>query len=372
LPDPSVATVAELDLLLGRGLLRMWTDDLAGARDDLSRLLTAGPERSAGFRVLAATGLGETEYRLGCWDDALVHCDLAVSIATDDDQPWVGNISHAIAAHVPAGRGNWDRATAHIEAAQRSPQPGDLAAISYIGAAAARLARTRGHPQAVIAALDPLLHFEHRDGVDEPGVVAWHDLLVDALVAIGDLDRAEAILGPFEAAATARGRCSAMAAAARARGTLEAARGNPEHAEIAFQAALTHASQVDLPFDHALLQLAYGVFLRRAGKRTLAAAQLRPARDTFNRLDALPGLQRCERELAACGLTPARRRQRDTARLTPQELAVARLVSGGLTNRQVARELVVSVKTVEYHLGHVYAKLKVASRIQLAHRFTQD
>ena len=159
-----------------------------------------------------------------------------------------------------------------------------------------------------------------------------------------------------------------MAAAARARGNLEATRGENEHAEAAFQTALIDASQVDVPFDHALLQLAYGAFLRRAGKRTQAAEQLRPARDALNRLAALPDLERCERELAGCGLAPAKRRHQDASRLTPQELAVARLVINGLTNKQVARELVVSVKTVEYHLRHVYAKLGITSRSQLVLR----
>ncbi|MGW0199471.1 response regulator transcription factor, partial [Nonomuraea sp. NPDC003201] len=52
-------------------------------------------------------------------------------------------------------------------------------------------------------------------------------------------------------------------------------------------------------------------------------------------------------------------------RLTPQEQAVARLVATGMTNRQVARELVLSVKTIEYHLGNAYAKLGVSSRVAL-------
>ncbi len=219
--------------------------------------------------------------------------------------------------------------------------------------------------------MDPLLHLERRDGIDEPAVFAWHDLLVDALVAVGGHDQAAAVLGPFEAMAATRQRHSAMAAAARARANLEAARGDHARADQAFQTGLAHAAQVNLPFDRALLQLAYGAFLRRAGKRTPAAAQLRAARDTLARLDARPDLARCERELAACGLRPRRRKERDAARLTPQELAVARLVTAGLSNRQVARELVVSVKTVEYHLGHVYAKLQVTSRGQLTRRLAK-
>ncbi|MDG4863872.1 helix-turn-helix transcriptional regulator, partial [Streptomyces sp. T-3] len=81
-----------------------------------------------------------------------------------------------------------------------------------------------------------------------------------------------------------------------------------------------------------------------------------------------PDLERCARELAACGMEPGERRPRDAALLTPQELAVARLVAAGLTNRQAARELVISVKTVEYHLGRIYAKFGIDSRTRLAAR----
>jgi DNA-binding NarL/FixJ family response regulator len=72
--------------------------------------------------------------------------------------------------------------------------------------------------------------------------------------------------------------------------------------------------------------------------------------------------------LAACGLETGERRTRGAALLTPQELAVARRAASGLTNRQVARELVISVKTVEYHLGRLYPKLGIDSRHQLASR----
>jgi DNA-binding CsgD family transcriptional regulator len=365
LPHPAVASVAELDMLLGRGLLRIWTDDLTGARQDLAGLGAASDYRSAAFRVFTASGLAEAEYRLGRWDDALVHGELAVSIATDTNQPWVAPIAHAIATHVPAARGQWDQAAAHVQAARRWLLPESPAATAYVATAAARLARARGHFEGVVAALEPLLHLKHRDGVDEPAVVAWQDLLVDALVATSDCDRAAAVLDPFEALAAERGRPSAMAAAARARGTLEAARSNQPGADQAFQAGLAHTDQVELPFDRALLQLAYGAFLRRRGKRGPAAAQLRAAHDILARLDARPDLERCERELTGCGLMPGKRQKDEVARLTPQELAISRLVTTGLTNQQVARELAISVKTVEYHLGHVYVKLGVTSRSQL-------
>jgi DNA-binding NarL/FixJ family response regulator len=75
--------------------------------------------------------------------------------------------------------------------------------------------------------------------------------------------------------------------------------------------------------------------------------------------------------LAACALQPARRGAPAGERLIPAELAVARLVAAGKSNREVASELVLSAKTVEHHLGRIYAKFGIASRTQLTVRLTQ-
>jgi len=123
-----------------------------------------------------------------------------------------------------------------------------------------------------------------------------------------------------------------------------------------------------MPYELALFELAHGQQLRRAGKRRAAAAVLEGARGRLAALSALPVLTRCERELAACGLTPTARSGRDYARMTPQETAVARLVVAGMTNRQVAGELMLSTKTVEFHLSNVYLKAGVRSRADLRAR----
>ncbi|MDX3111767.1 helix-turn-helix transcriptional regulator, partial [Nonomuraea angiospora] len=120
-----------------------------------------------------------------------------------------------------------------------------------------------------------------------------------------------------------------------------------------------------LPFDEARLRLAYGRFLRRLGRRRQAQSHLEPALGLFAKLGAAPYVGRCEQELSACGLPRAEPGASPLLRLTPQEQAVARLVATGMTNRQVARELVLSVKTIEYHLGNAYAKLGVSSRVAL-------
>ena len=161
----------------------------------------------------------------------------------------------------------------------------------------------------------------------------------------------------------------AVARLASVRRRLAAAHGDITAAEATFNRGLLEFEQLPMPFERALLELAYGQVLRRAGQRRAAASQLQAARDRLSALHDRPYLERCDRELAACGLTPAKRRSFDSRRLTVQETAVARLVATGKGNRQVATELFVSIKTVQFHLTHIYAKLGISSRGELAARF---
>ena len=114
--------------------------------------------------------------------------------------------------------------------------------------------------------------------------------------------------------------------------------------------------------------LAYGRLLRRMGRRGDAVDQLRRARAELAALGATPDVGVCDEELASCGeVVPTR--TEDHVRLTPAELSVAHLVAQGLSNREVAARLYVSSKTVEYHLGHIFAKLHITSRRQLRGTF---
>jgi DNA-binding CsgD family transcriptional regulator len=163
-----------------------------------------------------------------------------------------------------------------------------------------------------------------------------------------------------------------VARLARVRGRLEAARGRLPGAEAAFGRAAGALAGVGAPFQWALLDLVHGQVLRRAGQRRAAAERLSAARERLAGLRARPYVERCEQELAACGLAPAKRGVFDPSRLTAQELAVARLVAVGMSNRQVASELFISIKTVQFHLTHIYAKLGVSSRAELAAQFRDN
>jgi ATP/maltotriose-dependent transcriptional regulator MalT len=356
---------------LGRGMVRLWADELSSAQRDLRTVLLACRlQPTSREAIIGLSFLAQTEYRLGAWDDSLAHGDLAVSLATDSDQMWLSSMAHAAAHWVHAARGNAEAADQHARAAMEVALTlGDAAGVLHAATAGAHSALCRGDPAQAIEALGPALALGVRAQVLEPGAFQWRELHAEALVALGRLDQAQEVLGAVEALAATRGRRSCMARAARLRGTLEAARGDREAAGAAFEAALGYLEGLTMPFEAALAEDAYGRFLRRIGERRQGAAHLQTAREVYVRLDCHPSLERCDRELAACGLRGHRAGIR-RLELTPQELAVARLVTGGCTNREVAAELVVSVKTVEYHLGNVFAKLGVTSRSQLVAAFT--
>ncbi|MEV8635325.1 AAA family ATPase [Streptosporangium sp. NPDC051023] len=357
-----------LDGLVARGVLRLWTDDLDGARRDLGAAASA---RSGLVHLgpMATTYLAEAEYRSGRWEEALARSEQAVSLAADSGQRWLLCLAHTVAAYPLAGRGDWQAATAHADAAARwARELGEPGNVACAALARATIQHARGNHRDVVASLTPLLNAERGDGVDEPGVVRWREPLVEALVRTGALAEARALLDEYEAVAELRDRSSALASAARLRGLLAAEEGRRAEAEASFDTALIHLKRIDQPLEEARVRLEYGAFLRRGGARRLAAGHLGAAHDILDRLGAAPYLVRCRQELAACGSGTTGTPRTDPLGLTPQEYAVAGLAASGLTNRQVARDLVLSVKTVEYHLGHVFTKLGITSRVQLARR----
>jgi DNA-binding CsgD family transcriptional regulator len=222
----------------------------------------------------------------------------------------------------------------------------------------------RSDSQRVIAEAERLASGT-RGAAHEPGILAWPVHFAAALVEVGRFDDAASELAGLEEVARDRGRRSRLAGLARVRGELAAARRELGAARAGFDEALDLGEPSADALERAMAHAAYGRFLRRRGERRSAAAQLQAARDSFLRLAAAPFLERCDTELIACGLVPGPSSKDRGVSLTPQERVVARLVCLGRTNQEVADELVLSVKTVGYHLGNVYTKLDVHSRTQL-------
>jgi DNA-binding CsgD family transcriptional regulator len=301
----------------------------------------------------------------GRWDAALAQSEQSLALMAELPNLNVRAMVHWSATLVPAARGDW-AAAEEIGRLAALDAAGTLDRALVAGLVRALPAAARSDHVTVIAALEPFAApAGDAEGIHEPGVWPWHDLYGEALVAAGRLDEAAAFLPAHERRARERGLGSALARMGRVRGRLEGARGEIDAAVGAFESAIEHASLAAVPFERARAELALGALLRRQGRRREAAGALRAAHATLTDLGATPYLARCDRELAACGLTPMKRSRPEPTRLTPQERSVAELVASGLTNREVAAELLVSVKTVEVHLTRIYAKLGISSRGQL-------
>jgi DNA-binding CsgD family transcriptional regulator len=117
---------------------------------------------------------------------------------------------------------------------------------------------------------------------------------------------------------------------------------------------------------HTRAQLTYGEWLRREGRRVDARAQLKAAHRAFETMGAKRFADRARRELLATGETVRKRTDDTRDDLTPQETQIARLASDRLSNPEIAAQLYLSPRTIEYHLRKVFQKLGISSRKELA------
>lgn len=211
--------------------------------------------------------------------------------------------------------------------------------------------------------------FEHQQQLLRESGITDADLwpaaeLTDAYIRLGMDDLARRTAAEYVEVAGAKGQPWPLARALRCQGLLAA---EDSFAPYFEQAIALHEQTLDA-FEGARTRLAYGARLRRARNRVLARAQLRAAADVFERLDAGPWADRARAELAATGETRRRRDVSTLDELTPQELQIALLLTAGRTTRQTAAALFLSPKTIEYHLRHIYQKLGIHSRRELARK----
>lgn len=188
------------------------------------------------------------------------------------------------------------------------------------------------------------------------------DSLVEALVRAGRSGDAAKALESWFGTAVASGQPRFASAAHRCHGLVH------EDAQ-AFETALGWHDRWANPFERARTELCFGEVLRRHKRRSEAREQLRRAAEHFEQVGARLWGERARAELAATGERARRRDSGGGGELTPQERQVARLAADGLTTKEIASQLVLSPKTIETHLRHVFQKLGVRSRTELAAKF---
>jgi DNA-binding CsgD family transcriptional regulator len=136
-------------------------------------------------------------------------------------------------------------------------------------------------------------------------------------------------------------------------------------AERCYAEAVERLGRTPLRPDLARAHLLYGEWLRRENRRLDARHQLRAAYDLLDAIGADAFAERTRRELLATG-EKVRKREVDTySQLTSQEEHIIRLARDGRSNREIAAELFISTRTVEWHIGNVFAKLGITSRREL-------
>lgn len=196
----------------------------------------------------------------------------------------------------------------------------------------------------------------------EPAVHWWRGEHVEGLLELERTEDAVAVLDEWEAGARRLGRGWVIAEAIRCRGLVAAARGDVGDAEaLLVESAARHRSIGD-PFRSARALLALGTVRRRGRKKRTAREAIEEAAASFEEIGAAGWAERARSELGRIG---GRTRSDD---LTPAERRVAELAAHGRTNREIAAALFLAERTVESHLSHVYAKLGVRSRTELARR----
>ena len=139
-----------------------------------------------------------------------------------------------------------------------------------------------------------------------------------------------------------------------------------------YREAIDRLSRTQLRPELARAQLLYGEWLRREGRRIDAREQLRIANDLFVAIGMEAFAERARRELLATGERVRKRTVETRNELTAQEAQIARLVREGLSNPEIGARLFISARTVQYHLGKVFAKLDVSSRGQLSRVLPSD
>jgi DNA-binding CsgD family transcriptional regulator len=194
----------------------------------------------------------------------------------------------------------------------------------------------------------------------EPNLRWWRSEYVDALLALGRPQAARSVVDNWEAAAERVGREWVLAHVLRCRGLLAAAEGTVADAVSLLEEATARHERAGDPFGRGRALLALGIVGRRARRKRPARDAIEAARAVFASLGAATWEERAREELGHIG---GRTRVEE---LTPAERRVARLVAGGMTNREVAATLFLGERTVASHLTHIYAKLGVRSRTELA------
>jgi DNA-binding CsgD family transcriptional regulator len=197
---------------------------------------------------------------------------------------------------------------------------------------------------------------------EDLGFFGWSlSELVEAAARVGDPETGAGALAMLAERTSASGTDWALGIEARSRALLS----HGQAAGDLYREAVQRLGRTRITIHLARAHLVHGEWLRRENRRGEARDALREAYDIFSSADAEGFAERARRELLATGETVRKRTVDNSVDLTAQEAQITDLVREGLTNQEIAAQMFISPRTVEWHLGHVFSKLGITSRKDL-------
>jgi DNA-binding CsgD family transcriptional regulator len=357
------AADAEAGMVLGEALLSL------GRLDEARPILLAYQDWAAGNDESALAGgcsaLVLLELRAGRWEEATHYAqrmrDLMSQLnpAGHEDEGGYGRLA-LVAAYRGDEAGARDHARKALENVERGNwNEGRRMVRSIIGL----IDLWAGDSQAAVAQFDDVEAERRAAGQGGPTVIYRPGEHVEALLEIGRTDSAVGVLDRWAADAGRVGNAWELAEVLHSRGLVAAARGDLDAALVMLEGAVEQHQDVGDPFGRARALLVLGVLRRRRRQKRASREAIEEALAAFDALGADGWVARARAEMGRIG---GRTREEG---LTAAERRVAALVAEGRTNREVAAALFLGERTIETHLSHVYAKLGVRSRAELARTF---
>jgi ATP/maltotriose-dependent transcriptional regulator MalT len=307
----------------------------------------------------------EARVVIGDWDGAYSSGTSALELALETGHQSTAAFARCTLARIDAARGRDEQCRELIAAVIESLADHEARAIaSYAHAVLGLLELGAGRLDAALTELQRTHDAALTQGLACHGAIPYLPDLIEAAIKAGRREVAAEALAHLKVAARP-GYLRTAGAYERCSGLLA---DDHETAVTNFRAAIGWEAKAGVPFERARSQLLLGERLRRIRRRAEAKEALLQAYATFDTLGAVPWAARAGEGLGALGVRPRPNGAARSADLTPQELQVSRGAARGLSNREIAGLLFLSVKTVEFHLHNAYAKLGVRSRTELTAR----
>lgn len=341
------------------GWIKLANDDPISARQELQQL--PRDEGSTRIDLWQLAWLARAEFLLGEWDDAIATVEKGLFQADYYGIDLLNPLLLWTGAIISQLRGSYSMAANYRN---RLLIGNDAFVIQRVPAAITRIVTGLRENQMLEAtrAADQLIAIDKETNISQPGYWPWRDLAVNVLLSTKRLDEADELLSEAEDDAKRVNNFSLYARLVPERAHQALVLGETERGVKLYEEAIEMMSSTHMrPYQGRTL-FAFGQALRRLGRRKHADGYLARAAEVYQSMGAHAYVEKINRERRAGGLGP---RQASASSLTTQELEVAQNAASGLTNKEIAAQLFLSPKTVEFHLTRIYRKLQIRTRTEL-------